>query len=80
MARDWRPDVAARAPLDPAVDPGYWFTFSVYQTTFALFGQRRFGWDAPHIGYLAIFATFGVLVQVSSWAASRARSAIAARS
>jgi len=48
------------------VDLGYWFTFSVYQTTFALFGQRRFGWDAPHIGYiLAIFATFGVLVQVS---------------
>ena len=27
------------------VDLGYWFTFSVYQTTFALFGQRRFGWD-----------------------------------
>ncbi len=48
------------------VDLGYWFTFSVYQTTFALFGQRRFGWDAPHIGYiLAIFAAFGVMVQVS---------------
>jgi MFS transporter, DHA1 family, tetracycline resistance protein len=48
------------------VDLGYWFTFSVYQTTFALFGQRRFGWDAPHIGYvLATFATFGVMVQVS---------------
>ena len=48
------------------VDLGYWFTFSVYQTTFALFGQRRFGWDAPHIGYiLAIFAAFGVMVQAS---------------
>ena len=48
------------------VDHGYWFTFSVYQTTFALFGQRRFGWDAPHIGYvLATFAAFGVMVQVS---------------
>ena len=48
------------------VDLGYWFTFSVYQTTFALFGQRRFGWDAPHIGYvLATFAAFGVMVQVS---------------
>jgi DHA1 family tetracycline resistance protein-like MFS transporter len=48
------------------VDLGYWFTFSVFQTTFALFGQRRFGWDAPHIGYvLAIFAVFGVLVQTS---------------
>ncbi len=48
------------------VDLGYWFTFSVFQTTFALFGQRRFGWDAPHIGYvLAIFAVFGVVVQTS---------------
>jgi DHA1 family tetracycline resistance protein-like MFS transporter len=48
------------------VDLGYWFTFSVYQTTFALFGQRRFGWDAPHIGYvLATFAAFGVMVQAS---------------
>jgi DHA1 family tetracycline resistance protein-like MFS transporter len=48
------------------VDLGYWFTFSVYQTTFALFGQRRFGWDAPHIGYvLATFAAFGVMVQTS---------------
>lgn len=48
------------------VDLGYWFTFSVFQTTFALFGQRRFGWDAPHIGYvLAIFAMLGVIVQTS---------------
>jgi MFS transporter, DHA1 family, tetracycline resistance protein len=48
------------------VDLFYWFTFSVFQTTFALFGQRRFGWDATHIGYiLAGFGAFGVMVQAS---------------
>ena len=42
-------------------------TFSVYQTTFALYGQRRFGWDATHIGYvLATFGTLGVMVQARS--------------
>ena len=47
------------------VDLLYWSTFAVYQTTFALFGQRRFGWDATHIGYiLATFGLLGVLIQV----------------
>ena len=47
-----------------AIDFLYWGSFAVYQTTFALFGQRRFGFDAPHIGYLlAAFGFLGVLVQ-----------------
>lgn len=47
------------------VDMFYWSSFGVYQTTFALFGQRRFGWDATHIGYvLTAFGLLGVLVQV----------------
>jgi MFS transporter, DHA1 family, tetracycline resistance protein len=46
------------------VDFLYWSTFAVYQTTFALYGQRRFGWDATHIGYiLASFGLLGVLIQ-----------------
>ena len=37
----------------------------MYQTTFALFGARRFGFDATHTGYLlAAFGFLGVLVQV----------------
>jgi len=36
----------------------------VYQTTFALFGGRRFGFDAAHIGYLlSAFGFLGVVVQ-----------------
>jgi DHA1 family tetracycline resistance protein-like MFS transporter len=36
----------------------------VYQTTFALFGARRFGFDAAHIGYLlSAFGFLGVIVQ-----------------
>ncbi len=47
-----------------AIDFLYWASFAVYQTTFALFGQRRFGFDATHIGYLlAAFGFLGVLVQ-----------------
>jgi DHA1 family tetracycline resistance protein-like MFS transporter len=46
------------------VDLGYWTAFAVYQTTFALFGQRRFGWDATHIGYiLTVFGVLGFIVQ-----------------
>jgi MFS transporter, DHA1 family, tetracycline resistance protein len=41
------------------VDLLYWSTSAMYQTTFALFGQHRFGWDAAHIGYF--FAAFGLL-------------------
>lgn len=47
-----------------AVDFVYWMAFAVYQTTFALFGARRFGFDASHTGYLlSAFGFLGVLVQ-----------------
>jgi DHA1 family tetracycline resistance protein-like MFS transporter len=42
-----------------AIDFLYWFAFAVFQTTFALFAARRFGFDAPRTGYF--FAAFGVL-------------------
>ena len=35
-----------------SIDFLYWMAFAVYQTTFALFGARRFGFDATHTGYL----------------------------
>lgn len=37
----------------------YWLAFAVFQTTFALFVARRFGFDAGQTGYF--FAAFGVL-------------------
>jgi len=47
-----------------AVDFVYWMSFAVYQTTFALFGAKRFGFDASHTGYLlSAFGFLGVLVQ-----------------
>lgn len=47
-----------------AVDLLYWASFAVYQSTFALFGARRFGFDAAHTGYiLAAFGVLGVIVQ-----------------
>jgi MFS transporter, DHA1 family, tetracycline resistance protein len=41
------------------IDFIYWFSFSIFQTTFSLFAARRFGFDASRTGYL--FAGFGVL-------------------
>ena len=41
------------------IDFIYWFSFAIFQTTFALFAARRFGFDASRTGYL--FAGFGVL-------------------
>lgn len=41
------------------IDFVYWASFAVFQTTFALFTARRFGFDAPQTGY--VFAGFGVL-------------------
>jgi MFS transporter, DHA1 family, tetracycline resistance protein len=41
------------------VDFIYWFAFSIFQTTFALFAAQRFGFDATKTGYF--FAGFGVL-------------------
>jgi MFS transporter, DHA1 family, tetracycline resistance protein len=46
------------------IDFAYWTAFAVYQTTFALFGARRFGFDAAHTGYLlSAFGVLGVVVQ-----------------
>ncbi len=46
------------------IDFLYWMSFAVYQTTFALFGARRFNFDATHIGYLlSAFGLLGVIVQ-----------------
>lgn len=41
------------------IDFSYWFSFAVFQTTFALFVARRYHFDAPQTGY--VFAAFGVL-------------------
>ncbi len=47
-----------------SVDFLYWMAFAVYQTTFALFGARRFGFDAARTGYLlSAFGFLGVVVQ-----------------
>jgi multidrug resistance protein len=41
------------------IDFVYWFAFAMFQTTFALFAARRFGFDAGRTGYF--FAAFGLL-------------------
>lgn len=41
------------------IDFIYWLAFAVFQTTFALFVARRFGFDAARTGYF--FAAFGLL-------------------
>jgi DHA1 family tetracycline resistance protein-like MFS transporter len=41
------------------IDFIYWFAFAVFQTTFALFVARRFGFDVSQTGYF--FAAFGLL-------------------
>src|SRR5262245_52828108 len=47
-----------------AIDFVYWLSFSVFQTTFALFAARRFNFDAAHTGYLlAGFGVLGAIVQ-----------------
>jgi multidrug resistance protein len=42
-----------------AIDFVYWLAFAMFQTTFALFAARRFGFDAARTGYF--FAAFGLL-------------------
>jgi DHA1 family tetracycline resistance protein-like MFS transporter len=64
----WRAlaDLTGRSHLRTlfTIDFVYWSAFAVYQTTFALFGARRFGFDAAHTGYLlSVFGFLGVLVQ-----------------
>ena len=58
--------VAGRARLRVllGVDFIYWMSFAVYQTTFALFGAIRFGFDVAQTGYLlSAFGFLGVIVQ-----------------
>jgi multidrug resistance protein len=65
----WRalPEVFRRPQLRPLLiaDFIYWCSFSVCNTTFALFAARRFDFDVVHTGYvLAAFGFLGVIVQV----------------
>jgi DHA1 family tetracycline resistance protein-like MFS transporter len=47
-----------------AVDFIYWFAFSIFQTTFALFAEQRFAFDASRTGYfMAGFGVLGVIIQ-----------------
>jgi DHA1 family tetracycline resistance protein-like MFS transporter len=41
------------------IDFAFWFSFAIFQTTFALFAAARFGFDAARTGYY--FAGFGLL-------------------
>ena len=50
-----RPDVGRMLVIDFV----YWFAFAIFQTTFALFAARRFGFDVPQTGY--VFSVFGIL-------------------
>ncbi len=46
------------------VDFIYWFAFSIFQTTFALFAARRFDFNASRTGYfLAGFGVLGAFIQ-----------------
>ncbi len=46
------------------VDFIYWFAFSIFQTTFALFAAQRFGFNASRTGYfLAGFGVLGAIIQ-----------------
>jgi DHA1 family tetracycline resistance protein-like MFS transporter len=46
------------------VDFIYWFAFSIFQTTFALFAARRFDFDASRTGYfMAGFGVLGAIIQ-----------------
>ena len=47
-----------------ALDFVYWASLSVYQTTFALFGKIRFGWEISEVGYvLALVGFIGAFIQ-----------------
>lgn len=49
-----------------SIDFGYWLAFAMFQTTFALFGERRFGFGVAQIGYLMSgFGVLAVIVQVA---------------
>ena len=60
------PALLQRAPMRRvlAVDFIYWFAFSLFQTTFALFAERRFAFDASRTGYfMAGFGVLGAIIQ-----------------
>ena len=64
----WReiPLQLARPVIGPLLlmDFVYWAAISVYQTTYALFGSTRFGWNISQVGYvLALVGFIGALVQ-----------------
>jgi len=66
----WRflPDLLRRPGLGRllGVDFLYWLAFALYQTTFAMFGQGRFGFGVAQIGYmLSGFGLLGVIVQAA---------------
>ncbi len=47
------------------MDLAFWGAQAIYQTTFALFGARRFGFDVPQTGaLLAAVSVLGVVIQV----------------
>ena len=47
-----------------AIDFVYWFAFAMFQTTFALFAARRFGFDAARTGwFFAVFGILGAIIQ-----------------
>jgi DHA1 family tetracycline resistance protein-like MFS transporter len=47
-----------------AIDFVYWFAFAIFQTTFGLFAEGRFGFDVARTGYFfAAFGILGVIVQ-----------------
>ena len=58
---DYLPDLLRRPAMRRVmtIDFIYWFSFAIFQTTFALFAARRFGFDVSRTGYF--FAGFGVL-------------------
>ncbi len=60
------PDLLRRPPIRRvlAIDFIYWCSFAVFQTTFALFVARRFGFSVMTTGYyFAVFGVLGALVQ-----------------
>jgi len=60
------PELLQRTPIRRvlAVDFIYWFAFSIFQTTFALFAARRFDFNASRTGYfMAGFGVLGAVIQ-----------------
>jgi DHA1 family tetracycline resistance protein-like MFS transporter len=60
------PELLERTPIRRVltVDFIYWFAFSIFQTTFALFAARRFDFNASRTGYfMAAFGVLGAVIQ-----------------